>query len=180
MHANKISDFYDNLCKKSKNEIKEIDSLINKLYVTNQITLEQKRQIYSAFERMQKYVIKTGKKIILEAEKEFVKDTLKEKNLIKKFKSFKVDFRYKKGMLEKCLERLGEDKSIEFLIFVYKILHKIIEKVSEQYQLDAIKEFRDILFLSIHYYDKRLFTSRNLMNEMKDFSEKVELIYSIL
>ncbi|WP_325064371.1 DUF643 domain-containing protein [Borreliella bavariensis] len=67
--------------------------------------------MYSAFERMQKYVIKAGKKIILEEEKEFVKDALKEKNLIKKFKSFKVDFSYKEGILEKCLERLEEDKS---------------------------------------------------------------------
>lgn len=122
---------------------------------------------------MQKYVIKTGKKILLEAKKEFIKDALKEKNLIKKFKSFKVDFSYKEGMLEKYLERAEEEKSIEFLIFVYKIFHKIREKVLDlDYQLNAIKEFRDILFLSIHYYDKRLFISNNLMNEMKDFSEK--------
>ncbi|WP_233709514.1 hypothetical protein [Borreliella bavariensis] len=59
------------------------------------------------------------------------------------------------------------------MIFVYKIFHKIREKVLDlDYQLNAIKEFRDILFLSIHYYDKRLFISNNLMNEMKDFSEK--------
>lgn len=32
MNANKVSDFYDNLGKKSK---KEIDRFINKLYVTN-------------------------------------------------------------------------------------------------------------------------------------------------
>ncbi|WP_233709513.1 DUF643 domain-containing protein [Borreliella bavariensis] len=61
---------------------------------------------------MQKYVIKTGKKILLEAKKEFIKDALKEKNLIKKFKSFKVDFSYKEGMLEEYLERAGEEKSI--------------------------------------------------------------------
>ncbi|ACO38058.1 conserved hypothetical protein (plasmid) [Borreliella burgdorferi Bol26] len=178
MNINEISDFYDNLYKKTK---KEIDKLINKLYLTSQITLKQKRQIYSAVEKMQKYVIKTGKSVFLESEKEFVKDTLKRKNLIKKFKSFKVDFSYKEGMLEKCLERLGEDKSIEFLIFVCQILNGIREKVSEiDFQIDAIKEFRDILFLSIHYYDKRLFTSKNLMNEMKYFSEKVELIYSYM
>ncbi|WP_418885384.1 DUF643 domain-containing protein [Borreliella carolinensis] len=176
MNINEISDFYDNLYKKTK---KEIDKLINKLYLTSQITLKQKRQIYSVVEKMQKYVIKTGKSVFLESEKEFVKDTLKRKNLVKKFKSFKVDFSYKKGMLEKCLERLGEDKSTEFLIFVYQILNGIREKVSElDFQIDAIKEFRDILFLSIHHYDKGLFTSKNLMNEMKDFLEKVELIYS--
>ncbi|MCR8905450.1 DUF643 domain-containing protein, partial [Borreliella burgdorferi] len=47
MNINEISDFYDNLYKKTK---KEIDKLINKLYLTSQITLKQKRQIYSAVE----------------------------------------------------------------------------------------------------------------------------------
>ncbi|OJH14109.1 hypothetical protein ER70_10690, partial (plasmid) [Borreliella bissettiae] len=55
MDINEISDFYDNLYKKTK---KEIDKLINKLYLTSQITLKQKRQIYNAVEKMQKYVIK--------------------------------------------------------------------------------------------------------------------------
>nr|WP_237670901.1 DUF643 domain-containing protein [Borreliella burgdorferi] len=54
------------------------------------MTLKQKRQIYSAVEKMQKYVIKTGKSVFLESEKEFVKDTLKRKNLTKNFKVSKL------------------------------------------------------------------------------------------
>ncbi len=188
MYANKVSDFevldfYNNLDQESKKAAYE-------LYGTDQLTLEQKRQIYSLYEAEQEGKRKTGKSVnerindFLELAEKSIEEVLKDEYIIKEYKSLKntkIDFSYKEGMLEKCLERLGEDKSIEFLIFVCQILNGIREKVSElDFQIDAIKEFRDILFLSIHYYDKRLFTSKNLMNEMKYFFEKVELIYSYM
>ncbi|WP_418905616.1 DUF643 domain-containing protein [Borreliella japonica] len=151
MHVNKVSDFYDNLDQ-------EVKKGIRKLY-------------------------KTGKSIneiinkILKPEKEFVQEILKDKRLIKKYEiseNMNFDFSYKEGMLEKCLERLGEYKSIEFLVFVSILLNKINKKVVKRKQLFVITNFADILFISIHYYDKRIFTSNYLMNAMKGFYELIK------
>ncbi|WP_215536804.1 DUF643 domain-containing protein [Borreliella bavariensis] len=175
MHANKVSDFYDNLDKKTKKEI-------DKLYRTDQATLEQKRQIYSAYELIQEYKRKTGKSIYevindtLGPEKEFIKEVLKDKYLIKKHssKNIKVDFSYKEEMLEECLDRLGEDKSINFLLFVHRILQNINQKISKQKRIYMIIEFAYFLFINIHYYDKKIFTSKNLINAVKGFSKIIE------
>ncbi|WP_215535940.1 DUF643 domain-containing protein [Borreliella bavariensis] len=86
MHVNEVSDFYDNLDKQTKKEI-------DKLHRTYQATLEQKIQIYSAYELIQEYKRKTGKSIYevindtLGPEKEFIKEVLKDKYLIKKHSS---------------------------------------------------------------------------------------------
>ncbi|XPC97892.1 DUF643 domain-containing protein (plasmid) [Borreliella japonica] len=175
MHANKISDFYDNLGKKLKKEI-------DRLYRTDQVTLEQKRQIYSAYEVIQEYKRKTGKSInevindTLGPEKEFIKEVLKDKYLIKKHssKDIKFDFSYKEGMLKKCLDRLGEDKSINFLLFVHRILQNINQKISKQKQIYLIIEFAYFLFINMHYYDKKIFTSKNLISVVKSFSKIIE------
>ncbi|WP_425337256.1 DUF643 domain-containing protein [Borreliella tanukii] len=80
-----------------------------------------------------------------------------------------MNYSYKEGMLEKCLEKLGDDESINFLFFVSFIFYKIVRKVSKRNQPHAIEEFKDMLFISIHYYDKGIFTSNNFMNEVKYF-----------
>ncbi|WP_233709292.1 hypothetical protein [Borreliella bavariensis] len=53
------------------------------------------------------------------------------------------------------------------MIFVNNIVYKIIRRTSERNQPHVIEEFRDMLFMSIHYYDKGILTSNNLMDEMK-------------
>ncbi|WP_210369947.1 DUF643 domain-containing protein, partial [Borreliella garinii] len=70
--------------------------------------------------------------------KEFIKGVLKDGYLIEKYRSSKnveINYSYKEGILEKCLEKLGEDKSIDFLFFVSYIFYKIIRKVSKRNQL---------------------------------------------
>ncbi|WP_231929946.1 MULTISPECIES: hypothetical protein [Borreliella] len=54
-------------------------------------------------------------------------------------------------MLEKCLERLEEDKSVNFLLFVHEIFYKIIRRALERNKPHVIEKFRDMLFISIHY-----------------------------
>ncbi|WP_215538222.1 DUF643 domain-containing protein, partial [Borreliella bavariensis] len=90
------------------------------------------------------------------------------------------NYSYKEGILEKCLEKLGEDKSINFLIFVNNIVYKIIRRTSERNQPHVIEEFRDMLFMSIHYYDKGIFTSNNLIDEMKYFFKLINYKVKVL
>ncbi|WP_233421654.1 hypothetical protein [Borreliella bissettiae] len=77
-------------------------------------------------------------------------------------------------MLEECLVRLGEENSVSFLVLVYLILDKINQKISKQNQALVVDKFKDILFISIHYYYNRILTSSNLMNKLKDFSKLVD------
>ncbi|WP_421115141.1 DUF643 domain-containing protein (plasmid) [Borreliella andersonii] len=181
MYANKVSDFevldfYNNLDQETKKAVYEF-------YGTDQPTLEQKRQIYSLYEAEQEGKRKTGKSAnerindFLELAKKSIEEVLKDEYIIKEHKSLKnakVDFSYKEGMLEKCLERLGEENSSGFLFLVYGILDKINQKISKQSQAPVVDEFKDILFISIHYYYNRIFTSNNLMKALKDFSELVD------
>ncbi|WP_418905535.1 DUF643 domain-containing protein [Borreliella japonica] len=55
MHANKVSDFYDNLDQKSK-------KAIPRLYRTDQPTMRQKRRIYKNYKAIQEYIKKNRKK----------------------------------------------------------------------------------------------------------------------
>ncbi|AAF07690.2 conserved hypothetical protein (plasmid) [Borreliella burgdorferi B31] len=171
MHTNEISNFYDNLSE-------DLKKSINKLYETEQATQEQKSQMYSSYKAAQEYGIKTGKSTeeiindIIDPTKKIIKDVLKNKYLIQKYKNSKnmqVDYSDKKGMLKKCLKKLGEYDSMIFLGAVYGILNHIYQKVSKQYQLIMINEFKDILFIRIHNYDKRIFTSDDLIKTIKDF-----------
>ncbi|WP_233464688.1 DUF643 domain-containing protein [Borreliella bavariensis] len=150
MYENKVLDFYN---------------ILDKL---------PKKEIHSAYEAI------NG---ALEPSKELIKGVLKDKYLIKKYRSSKnieVNYSYKEGILEKCLEKLGEDKSINFLIFVNNIVYKIIRRTSERNQPHVIEEFRDMLFMSIHYYDKGIFTSNNLMDEMKYFFKLINYKVKVL
>ncbi|WP_233709555.1 hypothetical protein [Borreliella bavariensis] len=72
------------------------------------------------------------------------------------------------------MEKLGEDKSIDFLFFVSYIFYKIIRKVSKRNQPHAIEEFKDMLFMSIHYYDKGIFTSNNFMHKVQYFYKLIK------
>nr|AAF29802.1 ORF30 [Borreliella burgdorferi] len=107
MYINEISDFYDCLSPGTKKEI-------SKLYRVKQLNLEQKKDFYRGFVSIQEYKRKTGKSIdeiingIIDPAKNFIKDVLKDKHIIEKYKNFqnmKFDCRYKKGMLEKCLKK---------------------------------------------------------------------------
>ncbi|ACN23868.1 conserved hypothetical protein (plasmid) [Borreliella burgdorferi 64b] len=107
MYINEISDFYDCLSPGTKKEI-------SKLYGVKQLTLEQKKDFYRGFVSIQEYKRKTGKSIdeiingIINPAKNFIKDVLKDKHIIEKYKNFqnmKFDCSYKKGMLEKCLKK---------------------------------------------------------------------------
>ncbi|WP_233709417.1 DUF643 domain-containing protein [Borreliella bavariensis] len=145
MHVNEVSDFYDNLDKQTKKEIHIAYEIINDP--------------------------------LGPPTKEFIKGVLKDRYLIEKYRSSKnveINYSYKEGILEKCLEKLGEDKSIDFLFFVSYIFYKIIRKVSKRNQLHAIEEFKDMLFMSIHYYDKGIFTSNNFMHEVKYFYKLIK------
>ncbi|MBB6032121.1 hypothetical protein HNR35_001124 [Borreliella spielmanii] len=140
MYANKVSDFYDNLDRETKKEIHIAYEIINDP--------------------------------LGPPTKEFIKRVLKDRYLIEKYRSSKnveINYSYKEGIVEKCLEKLGEDKSIDFLFLVSSIFYKIIRKVSKRNQLHAIEEFKDMLFMSIHYYDKEIFTSNNFMHEVQYF-----------
>ncbi|MBB6043652.1 DUF643 domain-containing protein (plasmid) [Borreliella yangtzensis] len=141
MHVNKVFDFYN---------------------VLDNLTKRERNSAYEAINEP------------LEPVKEFIKGVLKDRYLIEKYRSSKnveINYSYKEGMLEKCLGKLEEDKyaSVNFLLFVNKIFYKIIRKVSKRNQPYAIEEFKDMLFMSVHYYDKGIFTSNNFMNEMKNF-----------
>ncbi|WP_420807315.1 hypothetical protein [Borreliella mayonii] len=68
-----------------------------------------------------------------------------------------------------CLKKLGEYDSMVFLGAAYGILNDINQKVPKRYQLIIINEFKDILFVSIHNYDKRIFTSYDLIKTIRDF-----------
>ncbi|WP_215539904.1 DUF643 domain-containing protein [Borreliella bavariensis] len=141
MHANKVSDFYDNLDKETHIAYEIINDPLGP------------------------------------PTKEFIKGVLKDRYLIEKYRSSKnveINYSYKEGILEKCLEKLGEDKSIDFFFFVSYIFYKIIRKVSKRNQLHAIEEFKDMLFMSIHYYDKGIFTSNNFMHEVKYFYKLIK------
>ncbi|WP_418453656.1 DUF643 domain-containing protein [Borreliella bissettiae] len=181
MYANKVSDFevldfYNNLDQETKRAVYE-------LYGTDQPTLEQKRQIYSLYEAEQEGKRKTGKSAnerindFLELAKKSIEEVLKDEYIIKEYKNLKdtkIDFNYKEGMLEECLVRLGEENSVSFLVLVYLILDKINQKISKQNQALVVDKFKDILFISIHYYYNRILTSSNLMNKLKDFSKLVD------
>ncbi|WP_210382554.1 DUF643 domain-containing protein, partial [Borreliella garinii] len=91
MHANKISDFYDNLDKETHIAYAIINDPLGP------------------------------------PTKEFIKGVLKDGYLIEKYRSSKnveINYSYKEGILEKCLEKLREDKSIDFLFFVSYIFYK--------------------------------------------------------
>ncbi|XPC98101.1 DUF643 domain-containing protein (plasmid) [Borreliella japonica] len=154
MHANKFSDFYDNLDKKTKKEI-------HKLYRTTQPTLGQKKQIYSFYLAAQD----------LETVKIFIKDILKDEYIIKERENDfenRVDFSYKEGILEDCLEKLGETKSYMFLLFVYGAIYKLKQGLKRGQMVD-LNSFADVLFTSIHSYDKGVYTSNKLVNTIKGF-----------
>ncbi len=180
MHANKVSDFYDNLDRETKKEI-------HNLYRTTQPTLGQKRRIYSTYETIQEYKRKTGKSIneivndIVKPTKKFIKDVLKDKcvidNVIDKHKNsqnIKVDFSYREEMLEECLVKLGEDKSATFLLYVHIILDNMNQEILNPESLLVINPFIDTLFTSMHYYDKGIFTSNNLIKRIKKFLKHIE------
>ncbi|MBB5141891.1 DUF643 domain-containing protein [Borreliella afzelii] len=180
MHVNEVSDFYDNLDKETKKEI-------HKLYRTTQPTLGQKRRIYSTYEAIQEYKRKTGKSIneivndIVKPTKKFIKDVLKDKcvidNVIDKHKNsqnIKVDFSYREEMLEECLVKLGEDKSANFLLYVHIILDNMNQEILNPEPLHVINPFIDTLFTSMHYYDKGIFTSNNLIKRIKKFLKHME------
>ncbi|WP_235684956.1 DUF643 domain-containing protein [Borreliella yangtzensis] len=152
MHANKVFDFYDNLDQEIKKEL-------FKVYKTDQLTQEQKKQIYIIYEVMQD----------LETVKIFIKDILKDKYIIKKHKNHfknRFNFSYKEGLLEDCLEKLGETKSYMFLGFVHDIICNI-KQYPKREQPFTMNSFADILFLSIHGYDKGVYTSNKLVNKIK-------------
>ncbi|WP_419261210.1 DUF643 domain-containing protein [Borreliella afzelii] len=154
MHANKVSDFYDNLDKETKKEI-------HKLYKTTQPTQEQKKQIYSF------YLIAQD----LETVKIFIKDILKDEYIIKERENDfenRVDFSYKEGILEDCLEKLGKTKSNMFLVFVHDIIYKLKQELKRG-QTVALNSFVVVLFTSIHSYDKGVYTSNKLVNTIKGF-----------
>ncbi|ACK75241.1 DUF643 domain-containing protein [Borreliella burgdorferi] len=181
MYANKVSDFevldfYNNLDQESKKAAYE-------LYGTDQLTLEQKRQIYSLYEAEQEGKRKTGKSVnerindFLELAEKSIEEVLKDEYIIKEYKSLKntkIDFSYKEGMLKECLVKLGEENSFGFLVLVYTILDKINKKISKQSQALVVDKFKDILFMSIHYYYNKIFTSNNLIDKLKDFSKLVD------
>ncbi|WP_418909517.1 DUF643 domain-containing protein (plasmid) [Borreliella sinica] len=146
MNVNKVFDFYD---------------------VLDNLTKRERSSVYEAINGP------------LEPVKEFIKKVLKDKYLIEKYRNSKnveINYSYKEGMLEKCLEKLEEDKyaSGKFLLFVNKIFYNIIRRISERNQPHVIEKFRDMLFISIHYYDKEIFTSNNLMDEMKYFYKLIK------
>ncbi|WP_418909479.1 DUF643 domain-containing protein (plasmid) [Borreliella sinica] len=145
MYVNKVSDFYDILDQ------------------------ETKKEIYIAYEIIDNPLGPTTK--------EFIKGVLKDRYLIGKYISFRnveINYSYKEGMLEKCLEKLGEDRSISFLFFIGDIFYQIIRKVSKRNQPHVIEKFKDMLFMSMHYYDKGIFTSNDFMNEMKYFYKLIK------
>ncbi len=125
-----VLDFYNNLDQESKKAAYE-------LYGTDQLTLEQKRQIYSLYEAEQEGKRKTGKSVnerindFLELAEKSIEEVLKDEYIIKEYKSLKntkIDFSYKEGMLKECLVKLGEENSFGFLVLVYTILDRLIKK----------------------------------------------------
>ncbi|AEL19204.1 conserved hypothetical protein (plasmid) [Borreliella bissettiae DN127] len=175
MYINEISDFYDCLSPGTKKEI-------SKLYGVKQLTLEQKKDFYRGFVSIQEYKRKTGKSFdeiinaIVDPAKNFIEDVLKDKHIIEKYKNFqnmKFDCRYKKGMLEKCLEKMGEKYSDRFLSIVSDIMDEIGKKDPKRESISVVLDFVEILFIIMHYYDKGICTRKYLIKTMKDFSEFV-------
>ncbi|PRR19774.1 hypothetical protein CV644_06170 [Borreliella burgdorferi] len=175
MYINEISDFYDCLSPGTKKEI-------SKLYGVKQLTLEQKKDFYRGFVSIQEYKRKTGKSIdeiingIINPAKNFIKDVLKDKHIIEKYKNFqnmKFDCSYKKGMLEKCLKKMGEKYSARFLSIVSDIMDEIGRKDPKRESIDGVLNFVDILFIIMHYYDKGICTRKYLIKTIKDFSKLV-------
>ncbi|WP_183221554.1 DUF643 domain-containing protein [Borreliella yangtzensis] len=159
MHANKVFDFYDNSAKKVKKKL-------FKVYKTDQLTQERKKQICNIYEAVQD----------LETVKIFIKDILKDKYIIKEYENAyenRIDFSYKDGILEDCLEKLGKTKSNTVLVFVYGIICKIKQypKIDQPF---AMNSFVDILFLVMHNYDKGGYTSNNLVNTIKGFYKLIK------
>ncbi len=175
MYINEISDFYDCLSPGTKKEI-------SKLYGVKQLTLKQKKDFYRGFVSIQEYKRKTGKSIdeivddIVDPAKNFIKDVLKDKHIIEKYKNFqnrKFDCSYKKGMLEKCLEKMGEKYSTRFLSIVSNIMDEIGNKDPERESINVVLDFVEILFIIMHYYDKGICTRKYLLKTIKDFSKLV-------
>lgn len=153
MHVNKVSDFYDNSDKKVKKEL-------FKVYKTDKLTKKRKKQIYNIYEAVQDF----------KTVKIFIKNILKNEYIIKECENAhgnRVDFSYKEGILEDCLEKLGEAKFYTFLLFVYGVICKI-KQYPKQNQTFFMNIFVDILFTSMHSYVKGVCTSNKLVETMED------------
>ncbi|XPC97852.1 DUF643 domain-containing protein (plasmid) [Borreliella japonica] len=153
MHANKVSDFYDNSDKKVKKKL-------FKVYKADQLTQKRKKQIYNIYEAVKD----------LETVKIFIKNILKNEYIIKERENAhgnRVDFSYKEGILEDCLERLGETKFYTFLLFVYGVICKI-KQYPKQNQTFFMNIFVDILFTSMHSYNRGILTSNKFIERMED------------